>query len=203
RGRAGRAWHSTAGASLTLSLLIRPTLPESVHIPRFTALGGLALVQTLAGDYRLESRLKWPNDVLIGGRKFCGILAETVWQGSTPLAVILGMGVNLGRQAVPDPGGLLYPATSLEEALGQPPDRWEVLMRLLTRIEKLREVLCEEDFIDCWNDHLAFKGKWVTLRNDQGEIGRFRLVEVCRDGMILVEKPSGDLVKLHSAEISA
>jgi len=90
RGRLGRVWTAPPGASLAASLLLRPRLPVEAYgwLP---LLAGLAMTQTLRG-VGAAARLKWPNDVLIGGRKVCGILAELLPDAS---GVVIGSGVNL------------------------------------------------------------------------------------------------------------
>lgn len=201
RGRLGHYWFSTPCASLTFSLLVRPTHTESPYISRFTALGGLALVHVLREHYHLPALIKWPNDVLIRERKVCGILTETTWQDSQPLAVILGVGINLDQAALPRAENLAYPATSLAAEIGFCPDRWELLERLLSQIQIMRQQLCEDTFIQDWNNLLIFIGEWVNIKN-QGETGRFRLVEVCLDGALLVEDSSGTWRKLYSGDVS-
>src|SRR5690606_3785950 len=96
RGRLGRQWFTPPGAALALSLVLRPR-PEnrlaSEQIPFYTALGALALSQALRRQLGLSPAIKWPNDVLLVGRKTAGILAEAQWQGDQVQAVILGIGV--------------------------------------------------------------------------------------------------------------
>ena len=82
-----------------------------------TALGALAVCQALEEQYRLDAQIKWPNDVLVGGCKLAGILAESHWQGSELTGTILGIGINVTRSAVPPGVELSFPATSIEACL--------------------------------------------------------------------------------------
>ena len=101
RGRLDRTWTAAPGASLAISVLLRP--PSAIPQKRWTWLPlmtGLAVAEALVGSAGVQAELKWPNDVLIGGRKVCGILAERVGD-----AVVIGMGINtrLGEEELPVP----------------------------------------------------------------------------------------------------
>ena len=90
RGRLDRAWVSPARAGLYLSVLLRPDLPAS-RLPWVPLWGGLAVARALREQTGLDAVLKWPNDVLVDGRKVCGVLAEV----AAPGAVVLGIGLNV------------------------------------------------------------------------------------------------------------
>lgn len=201
RGRQGRAWFSQPGNSLTFTVLLRPSALEQTCSARFTALGGLALVTCLKQDFGVPAQLKWPNDVLINSRKTCGILAETSWRGSQLEAVVLGMGVNILSGAVPAQGNLNYPATSIQTETGLSLDRWNLLYHLLARLSELRQYLPKAEFIDQWNQNLAFKGQLAFVRDDDGEKRQYRIHSVQEDGGLLVSAADGSQRKVvHSGE---
>lgn len=124
RGRRGREWHAPAGTSLLASLVLRPTVPPE-SLPLLSLVAAVALAE-VAERYCPRVALKWPNDLLLGGRKAAGILAETAAGG----AVVLGMGVNTDWQGVPRPVDA-PDMTSLAEAGGTSVDRWRVLAALM------------------------------------------------------------------------
>ncbi len=128
RGRRERSWVSPKDAGLYLSVVLRPTL-EARHWPLITLAAALAVRDALGEACRLEADIKWPNDLLAGGRKLCGILAETA-EGSRGRAVVLGVGVNLRRDSFP--AEISDTATSVEEQTGRAPDA-ERLLEALTR----------------------------------------------------------------------
>lgn len=128
RGRRGHTWHSPPGAGLYFSWLSRPALDASA-LPLVTLAAGVGVHQGIKHATGLSADLKWPNDVLIGGRKVAGILAEGVSLGSAEQAVVIGVGVNV-RHAIYPPD-LVSKATSLEVELGRPPDRGQVLVEIL------------------------------------------------------------------------
>ena len=125
RGRLERRWYTPPESALAFSLVLRPgktspgldpDLPPegTMHL---TALGALAVCQALEEQYRLDAQIKWPNDVLVGGCKLAGILAESHWQGSELTGTILGIGINVTRSAIPPGVELSFPAASIEACL--------------------------------------------------------------------------------------
>jgi BirA family biotin operon repressor/biotin-[acetyl-CoA-carboxylase] ligase len=142
QGRRSRSWVSPAGAGVYVSVLLRPTTVPPARLSWLTPLAGIALVRT-ARWAGADAVLKWPNDLLLGPdrRKGAGVLAEVV-DG----AVVLGIGVNVGRlpdDVPPGPGGL--PATSLAEAAGRDLDPTDVAIRLLTELDGLETAWRQAD----------------------------------------------------------
>ncbi len=100
RGRRGRVWQDEPGASLLVSILLRPRLSPA-RLPTLSLTAGVALAEALAGTAALAAKLKWPNDVLVEGRKLAGILLESRMETATAPVVALGIGVNLTQRAFP------------------------------------------------------------------------------------------------------
>jgi biotin-[acetyl-CoA-carboxylase] ligase BirA-like protein len=100
RGRSGRKWFTPPGSALAFSLILRPTAAERTFPARITGLSGLALVD-VCRKFRCSAQIKWPNDVLINGRKAAGILTEASWTGPDVDAFILGVGINVGTASLP------------------------------------------------------------------------------------------------------
>jgi BirA family biotin operon repressor/biotin-[acetyl-CoA-carboxylase] ligase len=134
RGRQGRRWQAPPGSSLLLSLLLRPSLAPT-QVQRLTMACGLAVADAIQAQTGVQVGLKWPNDVMIGGRKAGGILTELELQGSTVAfaAVGIGLNVNLDADALGD--DLLVQATSLSQALGRPVPRLPLLLALVEAAE--------------------------------------------------------------------
>src|SRR5215207_7313182 len=133
RGRRERSWVSPKDAGLYLSVVLRPAFEVRLW-PLVTLAAALAARDALADVCGLEADIKWPNDLLAGGRKLCGILAETA-EGARGRAVVLGVGVNLRRGAFPEE--LNDTATSVEEQTGRAPDA-ESILAAFTRALALR-----------------------------------------------------------------
>lgn len=202
RGRQGRPWFSAPGSSLTFSLLIRPAEAERAFVNRFTALGALALLQELRVRHHGQAQIKWPNDVLIAGKKVCGVLAEISWQGDLPVAIILGIGVNLAGEFFPPMEKAIYPFGNLEGTLGVKLSALEILNGILKAIKQIRPTLCKPGFIQEWNDSLAFRGEIKPLRNNKGEMESFRLLHINSDGSLAVLDEAGREHALYSGELS-
>ncbi len=156
-----RVWESRPEQSLAFTILLRPSKDEQAFLFRFTALAALALAEVLEENYGLAAKLKWPNDVLLNGAKVCGILTETLWQGTCAEALAIGMGVNLGKQTYESAKPLRYQATSLEEQIGQLVPPLVLLEAILKRVSQLRPQMGSIEFIQKWNEKLAFKGEKV------------------------------------------
>lgn len=129
RGRFGRAWASPRGG-VWLSVILSPGLPPD-RIPVIGFCAAIAAAQAIRKTTGLLARLKWPNDVLVEGKKVVGILAEAP-PGAAWVVVGIGINANIAQDALPVPEGAGYPATSLQALLGQTVDR-EALIRSLLR----------------------------------------------------------------------
>lgn len=130
RGRLGRHWLTPAGTSLLVSILLRPDV-EPARLPQLSLVAGRACAEAIAEVTGLETDVKFPNDVLVEGRKVAGILAE-----ASDGRVVLGVGVNVSQEAGQLPAQARTPATSLLVATGREIDRAELLVALLDRLER-------------------------------------------------------------------
>jgi BirA family biotin operon repressor/biotin-[acetyl-CoA-carboxylase] ligase len=131
RGREGRHWDDVAGQSLLLSLLLRP--PGGLGLPtqQLSLVAGLAVAEAIDAVADTAARLKWPNDVLLDGRKVAGVLLE-----STEGAVICGIGVNVAQNETALPGAARIPPGSLRMVTGREHDRAALLVELLDRLQR-------------------------------------------------------------------
>ena len=195
RGRLGRRWLTPPGTALALSLILHPDPSENIHISHFSGLGSLALTQILA-ERGLPAQVKWPNDVLIDGRKTAGILAESVWMGDQVESVVIGIGVNVLPDSVPPSSEVHFPATSIHSE-GLKIDRIELLHDLLTRVISLRPQLGKEGFIQALEKSLAFMNTSVQIWSEPaaGQNGSTSFTGTLRgleaDGALRLETASG------------
>jgi BirA family transcriptional regulator, biotin operon repressor / biotin---[acetyl-CoA-carboxylase] ligase len=130
RGRLGRRWLAPPGTSLLVSILLRPEV-DPARLPELSLVAGRACAEAVAEVTGLEPEVKFPNDVLLGGRKVAGILAE-----ASEGRVVLGVGVNVTQQPGELPPDARTPATSLAIETGGAIDRGELLVALLERLER-------------------------------------------------------------------
>lgn len=192
RGRRGRVWHAPPGGAILASLLLRPQTPLTEGFAP-TMLLALAIMRAAQG-LGVPAGLKWPNDVLVGGRKLAGILAEGTTRAGFLDFVVMGFGVNVGFD--PGPLGLGDRATSLQHELGGPaPDRAAVLGRILGEAEKRYRAWQAGGYAQLWGEWaaaLTMLGTFVRVEVGVGEVisGTARRVEY--DGALVVATEQGD-----------
>ena len=200
RGRDGRRWYTPAGCGLAFSLVLRPNALERANFGRFSGLGALALLGALRRR-GLDAQIKWPNDVLIRRKKVAGILVEAVWTGAQVDSLVLGMGVNVSRAAVPPEALLNFPATSVEAEMGMEVGRVELLRDLLDELGRLRPRLASDDFLSAWQAALAFRGEKVLLWQGTLLPVQVELLGLEPDGSLRVLTASGELRSIHFGEV--
>ncbi len=201
RGRLERRWITRPGAALAFSLVFRPGLDESPAAGLFSPLGALAVSEALS-ELGLPAQIKWPNDVLVGGRKVCGILAESVWQDQRLQAVVLGIGVNVSPASVPPAEQLNFPATSLEAELGREVDRVDLLAGILHELSIWRPRLSRPGFLQVWEQRLAFRGEPVCVTLAGGEELRGMLEGVSEDGSLRLRLADGREERVLAGEVT-
>jgi BirA family biotin operon repressor/biotin-[acetyl-CoA-carboxylase] ligase len=130
RGRLGRSWHAPAHTSVLVSVLLRPAV-ESPRLPELSLVAGGAVAEAIADVTGIDPAIKFPNDVLIDGKKVAGILAE-----SSEGRVVLGIGVNANQTADQLPADAQTEPTSLRLVVGEPVDRAALLAAILLRVER-------------------------------------------------------------------
>jgi BirA family transcriptional regulator, biotin operon repressor / biotin---[acetyl-CoA-carboxylase] ligase len=167
RGRLDRKWYTPRGTAIAFTIILRPTPDEKPHLSRTVGLAALAVVESLR-TRGLAAQIKWPNDVLVHGKKVCGILIESVWSGEDVDCTVIGIGVNTSRDAVPPADQLLFPATSIENEIGQPVNRVEVLSDILAALIALRPGMVSDEFMVQWEGLLALRNGLVQV--EQGNL---------------------------------
>jgi BirA family biotin operon repressor/biotin-[acetyl-CoA-carboxylase] ligase len=203
KGRQGRTWITQPGQALAFSWILYPEKgriqPEILG--RISGLGALAVAETIQEHYGLPAEIKWPNDVLIAGKKTAGILVEVHWQGCQLLDLILGIGINVKAKSLPEKPQFDFPPTSLEGESGKEIDRLELLIKVLESLLKWYRQLAEPSLIKAWNAHLAYKDKLVSLSSPQGPLVEGRVSGVEEDGSLILEVGRGEKRQYHSGEI--
>ena len=189
RGQHGRAWTAPTGAALLFSVVLRPHLPVA-RWPEIPLAAGCAIAEALETVAPVCVRLKWPNDVLVSGRKLAGILAEGV--ASTPSLVVVGIGVNVSQREQDWPPDLASRAGSLA-SLGAPIPRVTLLAALLGRLAAWYGVLLDEGFEPvraAWRRR-GLLGLRVSLPDGEGAT-----VDLGPGGELVVRRDDGRLAHL-------
>lgn len=203
RGRFGRQWLSPAGKNLYLTLILRPA-PERLR--SLSVVAPLAISLAVEETTGLSPRIKWPNDVLLAGRKLAGVLMESSLAGAEVRYALVGIGlnVNLEVEAYPDIADI---ATSLRQELGREVSREEVLAALLNRFEELYTSPLETVFA-AWRQRLETLGRQVRVRLPAGPAGLGEQVEeglaeeVDAQGSLILRRPDGSRVTLAAGEVT-
>jgi BirA family biotin operon repressor/biotin-[acetyl-CoA-carboxylase] ligase len=200
RGRRGRAWASPAGRNLYLSVILRPSLPPQ-RAPELTLVASVAACDACrkAG---VEVGIKWPNDLLVGGRKVAGILTELSAEPDLVHWVVLGIGVNLNSGSGDFPAELRGLATSLSIERGQPVPRALFGAALLSELEQWLDRHAAEGFgpiREAWRERSVTLGREVRVEADGGEIAGVA-EDIDESGALLVRGRSG-LVRVVSGDV--
>jgi BirA family transcriptional regulator, biotin operon repressor / biotin---[acetyl-CoA-carboxylase] ligase len=185
RGQHGRTWQAGPGASVLLSLLLFP--PPQLRRPAIlTAWAAVAVCSIVRRSIGQPARIKWPNDVLLQGRKVCGILIE---QGR---GTVVGIGLNVRQTAEDFVAADLPDATSLNQHAGQKLETAAIARRVIEQLDEDYDLLCQGDLATleaCWKWHVGLLGRQVTVECHDG-LHQGRLVELAFDGLEL-RQPDG------------
>ena len=192
KGRLGRSWVSPPRVNLYLSAILRPDKPAA-SAPQLSLLAAVAVAEAVAEQTSVTPSIKWPNDVLVSGKKVCGILTEMQAKDQLLKSVVVGIGVNVNAPLDMFPQELHDKATSLLLVSGNPVDRPAFTGRLLTHLEKFYILWLEEGFpavVSAWEGHAAeLLGKPITVAAPDGIISGVAL-GIDHDGALLVQ-PEG------------
>lgn len=204
RGRMGRAWVSPAGKGVWMSLLLRPSVPLPLT-PQLTLLAAVALSRAITRLVPLTIGIKWPNDLLVDGRKISGILLESAAEDERLRYVVVGLGISANLEAEDYPEELLQRAISLKMAAGQPVSRSELIAAILEQFEQLYALYLEQGFAPIralWEAHSVTLNRQATLTTPQGVIeGTPRGLDDM--GGLQVELADGSFRTVYSAEVGA
>lgn len=205
KGRLGRSWVSPPGVNLYLSLLLRPAVSTAV-VPQLSLLAAVAVAEAILEVCRLTPAIKWPNDVLIDGKKVCGILAEMQTEGTALRSVVLGIGVNINAPLSAFPPELHDKASSLLLAGGKAVDRTAFAAALLTHLEKLYVLWIEQGFPalrSAWEHHASgLLGKKISVAAPEGIVSGIVLGLDTDGALLLSEEQTGTQRRVLAGDVT-
>ena len=197
KGRLKRIWLSPKG-NIALSVIL---YPDVAYLPSLIMIASLAVVHCIEAVTGLKSQIKWPNDVLINGRKVCGILIESDVKGNMVDYAIIGIGVNINLRLSDFPD-ILSTATSLSHELGREVSRLDVIRQLLVEIERLYLTLQTGGSIyEEWRDSLVMLGRRVRVKSGR-TIYEGAAESVTTDGSLLLRRSDGSLTKIVAGDVT-
>ncbi len=201
RGRLGRSWHSEREVGLYFSMVLRPKTPPSLA-PLFTLAAAAAMHNAIERNSDLDVDIKWPNDLLIDGKKTCGVLAEIQAEVDRIRTLILGVGVNVNHASLP--ADIAHRATSLRMSSGRMHSRIEILIDFLEEFENLYADFVKNGprvVIDQWTRHSSFASGRSLDVND----GLRTICGVTRGlnalGALRIEQQDGRIEEVYSGDV--
>jgi BirA family biotin operon repressor/biotin-[acetyl-CoA-carboxylase] ligase len=197
RGRLKRAW-LTPGGNIAVSVILRP---EISLLPRMIMLASVAVVRAVSPAAGLKAGIKWPNDVLINGKKVCGILIENDVRKEAVNYSVIGIGINIAVSPADSPE-IRYPATSLAAEAGKAVSRLELVRKLLKEMDGLyTEMPAGESVFEEWRDNLVTLGTGVKVT--AGDTVYEGVAEsVSEDGSLRLRLPGGGLVTVVAGDVT-
>jgi BirA family transcriptional regulator, biotin operon repressor / biotin---[acetyl-CoA-carboxylase] ligase len=188
RGRLSREWLSPKGG-IYFTIVLRPSISPA-YAPRINLMASVAVATTVRKLFGLKAELKWPNDVLIGGKKVCGILAEMDAELDVVNFVNVGIGIN-ANTLIPR---FEETATSLKDELGREISRKEFLSALLAEIERQRPLLMESDLLEEWRRLSGTLNKDVRILSP-AEVIAGQAIDIDTTGALIIRERNGSLKK--------
>lgn len=203
RGRLGRKWHSPAGLGLYFSVLLRPKL-RPMEATQLTVAAATALVRAIDASTTVRPEIKWPNDLLAGGRKFAGVLTELSAELDTIKHLILGIGIDVNQTIDDFPAELHGIATSLRLAGGEAISRPALATRILQELDRDYARVCAGRFselADEWESRCTTIGRNVGIRVGN-RVLRGRAESLDADGALLVRTQHGRLERVIGGDVT-
>jgi BirA family biotin operon repressor/biotin-[acetyl-CoA-carboxylase] ligase len=203
RGRLGRRWESPAGKGLWFSVLLRPAVPPSAAT-RLTVMAAVAMARAIRRGTRLNPEIKWPNDLLIRGRKCGGILLELGAELETIRHVILGIGLDVNIAPDEFPPAVRAVATSLSAELKETVDRPSLATVVLEELDRAYRQLTHGEFTGLaneWEEHCSTLGRRVSIRIGARELtGTAESLD--EEGALLVRNEHGHLERIVGGDVT-
>jgi len=203
RGRLGRKWVSPSKKGLWFSVLLRPNLRLQAAT-QITIASATALRRAIHSQTALDAKIKWPNDILIGGKKVAGILTELNAELDRIKYIIVGIGVDVNLSLAEFPAELRAEATSLKIQSGKLIERAELAVAILREFENDYEKLVSGHFAalaDEWETHCATLGQNVVIRAGQRQL-RGRAESLGEDGALLLRTEHGHLERIIGGDVA-
>jgi BirA family biotin operon repressor/biotin-[acetyl-CoA-carboxylase] ligase len=198
RGRQGRVWVTPLDAGIAFSVILRPNIALT-RLPLVTLATGTAVARAIATSVGVRPGLKWVNDLVLGGRKLGGVLAEMPGK-----ALIIGIGINLRFSEDDVPDDLKDKIEWLERVVGKPVDPNLVVLELAYKLEEAYQALLAgrvDEIVSAWKSYSVTIGQDIESNNG-GQTIRGRAIDITTSGALVVQLEDGSTTELHAGEIS-
>ncbi len=203
RGRINRQWVCPPGKGLLMSMVLRPEICVQL-VPQLTLLCAVAVAEAIKKVTGCAAGIKWPNDILIGGKKVCGILAEGSFSKSGPEYVIIGIGINVNLDQPDLPADCMKTSTSLKLELGQRVSRLSVLKQFISTWEEHYQGFLKgglEYVRRHWIKNNVILGRNVTINREKDSISG-QAVDISENGGLMVRLSDGSIQEFLAEDVS-
>jgi BirA family biotin operon repressor/biotin-[acetyl-CoA-carboxylase] ligase len=202
RGRMERKWHSPKYTGIWMSLILRPNIPLP-KAPQLTLLTAVAIVQAIEEMTSLHPEIKWPNDILLNGKKVTGILTELQAEADRIHSIIIGIGINVNQLKEDFPVELQQSASSLFIEKGELVPRADLIRCIFKQFEKLYLLYLDQGFFSIkllWESYATGIGKYIRARTITNTI-EGKALGITDDGVLKLEDALGVIHHIYSADI--
>ncbi|MNN03476.1 Bifunctional ligase/repressor BirA [compost metagenome] len=202
RGRQGRHWFSPARKGVWMSMVLRPNCSLS-FAPQLTLLTAVAVCRAIRKVSGVDAGIKWPNDLLVEGRKICGILIESVGEDELIKFCIVGIGIDVNLDEFDVPDELKEIATSLKMESGREIDRAALIGTVMNELEQLYELYLTEGFAPIghlWEALSVTLGRRIKVRTPQGEKSGLATA-LDPSGALTLMDDRGEMYTIYSGEV--
>ncbi|MDH5159917.1 biotin--[acetyl-CoA-carboxylase] ligase [Heyndrickxia oleronia] len=202
RGRLTRHWHSPKFTGIWMSIVLRPKLPP-FKAPQFTLITAVAVVQAIEQLCDLQPEIKWPNDILIKGKKVTGILTELQADSDKIHSIIIGIGINVNQTREDFPEELHSVATSIAIENGGKLSRSKLIQQILANLEKYYQIYLEKGFAPLkllWESYAISIGKDIIART-VNEVIAGKAIGISDEGVLKIQDKNGVIHDIYSADI--
>lgn len=201
KGRLGRGWHSPHGTGIWMSVMVKPTIIP-MDAPKITLLTAVSVAQAVWQELGIKPGIKWPNDILMQGKKVCGILTEIKADMDRIHYIIVGIGINVNDHEFPSEIGEI--ATSLKMETGIDINRAKMAAAVLNNWEENYQEFLQRGFSrikSVWKEYSVNLRAEVTVHTLKDTI-QGRAVDIDDEGMLLVEDTGGTIHKIVAGDVS-
>ncbi|MBQ3425957.1 MAG: biotin--[Clostridia bacterium] len=196
KGRLGRSWLSPRGSGIWMTVLLKPEIPP-MDVSQLTLISGIALCRAIGG----KSKIKWPNDIVIGAKKVCGILTEMSAEADRINYVVCGIGINVNTKEFP--AELSDKATSILIETGNKTDRCNLIAKVMNEFEPLYNKYIQHGFsslVDEYKKNCVTLGKEVKVIYRRKEI-KGKAIDISSTGGLIIDTAEG-ILNITSGEVS-
>lgn len=203
RGRRGREWFSSPGNGIYATLILRPAMPP-IGAPRITLMTAVAVAEALLSLVELDLKIKWPNDILIKGRKLAGILTEITTEMDAVNYIVVGLGLNVNSPSESFPKEIREKATSIFIETGEQFSRARLVRTILEQFEKYYEMFKKNEFfsiIHRWKQLSDIVGKKISV-DVLGQEHMGEVVDIDDDGVLILKDDQGRIQRIISGDVT-